>query len=302
MGWRSAAAKKVLVLGPDQGWHAQRLQQAAESFGYVLQWARYESLQGSVSSKVPNAVTCVSTREGQVISLQEVDWVLARTMPLGSLEQVNFRLSLLHAAEAAGTPVINSPGTLEIAIDKYRTLTRVAALGYPVPESRVVQTRADAIDAFRELGGDVIVKPLFGGEGRGVMRICDFELAWYCFTALEQMQAVLYVQKFVHPGGADTRLLIIGDEIIGLRRYAADGWKTNVAQGGRCEVHAHSAEQAALARTIADDLHLQIGTVDLLDCSSGPPVVVEVNAVPGWKGAEAALGFDIAHRMIAALP
>lgn len=302
MVWHSTAARKILVLGPDQGWHAQRLQQAAESFGYTLQWARYETLRGSVSSGVPHAVCCVSTRDGQTVSLHEVDWVLARTMPLGSLEQVNFRLSLLYAVEAAGTPVVNPPVALEIAIDKYRTLTRVAALGYPVPESRVVQTRADAMEAFRELGEDVIVKPLFGGEGRGVMRIRDLELAWYCFTSLEQMQAVLYVQKFVKPGGADTRLLVIGDEIIGLRRYAAEGWKTNVAQGGRCEVYAHSVEQAELARAIASDLKLRIGTVDLLDNSSGPPVVVEVNAVPGWKGAEAALGFDIAHRMIAALP
>jgi ribosomal protein S6--L-glutamate ligase len=231
-----------------------------------------------------------------------MDWVLARTMPLGSLEQVNFRLSLLHTAESMGIPVINPPTTLEIAIDKYRTLARVSALGYPIPETRVVQTRADGMDAFDALGGDVIVKPLFGGEGRGVMRICDREMAWYCLTSLEHLQAVIYIQQFVQPGGADTRLLVIGEEIIGLRRFAVKGWKTNVAQGGRCEVYAYSAEQAALARHIAADLNLRIGTVDLLDSTSGVPVVVEVNAVPGWKGAEDALGFDIAQRMIAALP
>src|SRR5690606_27470331 len=133
--------------------------------------------------------------------LAAFDAVFCRTMPAGTLEQITFRLAVLHSAFAAGVRIINPPRTLELAIDKYATLVQVAALGYRVPETVVVQSRKAAMEAFDMLGGDVVVKPIFGGEGRGVMRIRDRQLAWYCCSTLEGLGAALYVQKFVPPGG-----------------------------------------------------------------------------------------------------
>lgn len=300
--------KRVLVLGPSEGWHADQLRLAAQGKGMSIQWSTYESLSTSFDGRGEQDVACAITsgdrlpalQESQlpVVSLRDFDVVLARTMPVGSLEQITFRLSALHSLVMEGRQVVNSPTALEIAIDKYRTLSRVARLGYQVPATRVVQTRREAMQAFDELGGDVVVKPLFGGEGRGVMRVSDRELAWFTFATLERIDAVLYVQAFVRPGGVDTRLLVIGDEIFAIRRYAVEGWKTNVSLGGRSEAVAISDEQHQLARSIADDIGMKIGSVDLLDCESGIPKVLEVNAVPGWKGAESALGFSIAERMM----
>ena len=157
------------------------------------------------------------------------------------------------------------------------------------------------MEAFLMFDQDVVVKPIFGGEGRGVMRILDKELAWYTFATLERIDAVMYVQRFVPPGGVDTRMLVIGNEVFGLRRYAHKGWKTNVSQGGRCESTELSEHQTTLAKRVATDFNLVIGSVDLLDRTDGPPVVVEVNAIPGWKGAQTALGIPIAERMIETL-
>jgi ribosomal protein S6--L-glutamate ligase len=39
--------------------------------------------------------------------------------------------------------------------------------------------------AFAELGGDVVLKPLFGAEGRGMCRVTDAETAWRTFRVLE---------------------------------------------------------------------------------------------------------------------
>lgn len=287
--------RRLLVLGPDEGWHADRLRRAACRRGESMVFATYESLAAAVDPQTGHRAT--SERGG----LGDFDAVLTRTMPTGSLEQITLRLSVLHTAVDEGTRVVNEPRTLEIAIDKYRTLARVAALGYDVPATRVVQTRREAMEAFAELGGDVIVKPLFGGEGRGVMRVHDRELAWVTFSTLENIAAVLYVQQFVPPGGVDTRLLVIGDDIFGVRRFAAQGWKTNVAAGARCERIEVAGWHQQLARRVADDFGLRFGAVDMIDSEEGPPKVLEVNAVPGWKGAEAALGFDLAERMLAAV-
>jgi ribosomal protein S6--L-glutamate ligase len=231
-------------------------------------------------------------------------------MPAGSLEQITFRLATLHAALAQGVRIINPPRTLELAIDKYATLAIVASLGYRIPETTVAQSRKDALSAFDSFGGDVVVKPIFGGEGRGVMRIQDRQLAWYTFSTLEQLGAVLYVQKFVPPGGRDTRMLVIGDSIIGIRRVNANDFRTNVAGGATGTPVQLSPSMIAAARQIADAMSLVIGSVDVIDClpqqsstnDNGDDgiegVVVEVNAVPGWKGAQGCLGIDLAETMI----
>jgi ribosomal protein S6--L-glutamate ligase len=228
-------------------------------------------------------------------------------MPAGTLEQITFRLATLHAAQTQGVRIINPPRTLELAIDKYATLAIVASLGYRIPDTTVAQSRKDALAAFDSFGGDVVVKPIFGGEGRGVMRIHDRQLAWYTFSTLEQLGAVLYVQKFVPPGGRDTRMLVIGDSVIGIRRVNSNDFRTNVAGGATGIPVELSPAMVAAARRIAAEMSLVIGSVDVIDClpdqssadhNGVDGVVVEVNGVPGWKGAQGCLDIDLAETMI----
>ncbi|WP_235934760.1 ATP-grasp domain-containing protein [Candidatus Laterigemmans baculatus] len=289
-----SGGRRLLVLGPGEGWHADRLRSAAARRGDSLEFAAYESLAAALDPSCGHRASCERGWLG------DFDVVLTRTMPPGTLEQITLRLSVLHAAVEEGLPVVNEPRALEMAIDKYRTLARVAALGYPVPETRVVQSRREAMEAFSALDRDVIVKPLFGGEGRGVMRVHDRELAWVTFSTLENLGAVLYVQRFVPPGGVDTRLLVIGEQVFAVRRTAAEGWKTNVAAGARCEKIEVEEWHRQLAQRIAGDMSLRIAAVDMIDSADGEPKILEVNAVPGWKGAEAALGIDVAEKILEA--
>jgi RimK family alpha-L-glutamate ligase len=283
---------KLLALGPGEGWHADQLRAAAERLGHQLVYAPYESLAARLDAAGQHIATC------EAGALTEYDAVLCRTMPAGSLEQITFRLAVLHSAFAAGLPIINPPRTLELAIDKYATLVKVASLGYRVPETIVVQSRKEAMAAFDALGGDVVVKPIFGGEGRGVMRIQDRQLAWYSFSTLDGLGAALYVQKFVPPGGRDTRMLVIGDEVLGIRRTNDRDFRTNVAGGGIGKAVELPPRQLAMARDIAQSMSLVIGAIDLIDCDLHGSVVVEVNGVPGWKGAQGCFGIDLAERMI----
>lgn len=107
--------------------------------------------------------------------LRNLDVVLVRTMPPGSLEQVVARMDMLAGLEACGVRVINSPRALECAVDKYLTTQRLALAGIPVPATIVCENSDTALEAFERLGRDVVVKPLFGAEGRGIMRVSDPE-------------------------------------------------------------------------------------------------------------------------------
>src|SRR5947208_1224253 len=72
-------------------------------------------------------------------TLDDFDAVVVRTMPPGSLEQVVFRMDRLHALAARGFPVLNPPRALEVCVDKYLALVRLAAAGLRVPETIVCQ-------------------------------------------------------------------------------------------------------------------------------------------------------------------
>ncbi|WP_372725600.1 RimK family alpha-L-glutamate ligase, partial [Novipirellula sp.] len=187
------SGQRFLVLGCGQGWHASQLRNAADKLGCELHGSDYASLfaslqSNSLQSNSLSLRSCPPLSDvdlgtdgftAAAISIDRFDAVLARTMPAGSLEKITFRLSILHAlagdtiANNRPVTVINSPRGLEIAIDKFATLAHVRRLGYLVPETIVVQSRNEAMAAFERLGGDCVVKPLFGGEGRGVMRIQD---------------------------------------------------------------------------------------------------------------------------------
>ncbi len=284
--------KRILALGPSEGWHADELRNAAQKHGCEFDFADYETLSGSLDKHGSHMARCSAG------DLRAYSAVVCRTMPTGSMEQVIFRLAVLHAVAARGMRVINPPRTLEAAIDKYATLAIVAALGFPVPETVVVQSRPSGMRAFESLGGDVVVKPIFGGEGKGVMRVRDPQLAWTTFSTLQQLGAVLYVQRFVPPGGRDTRMLVLGDEVFGIRRSADHDFRTNVAGGATCEAVNLSSDQVAIAKLIAKTMSLRIGSIDLIDNSAGPSMVLEVNGVPGWKGAQKCLPFNVAEKMM----
>lgn len=315
--------RRFLVLGGGEGWHANQLQEAAARADCQITMAPYESLVAHIDSPTapiaapgsvapsdclpnrqvlnqrgsdPNAICRVECEAGP---LSDFDAILTRTMPAGSLEAVTFRLATLHSLD--GPPLINPPGALEIAIDKYATLAHVAQLGFPVPRTTVVQSRADAMEAFERLGGDCVVKPIFGGEGRGVMRVSDPQLAWYTFSTLEQLGAIGYLQEFVAPGGIDTRMLVIGDQIIGLRRQNRHDFRTNVASGGECHAIALDAGQQSMAREIVASIGLTFASVDLLDCEDGQQRVLEVNGIPGWKGAQRVCDINIADQILRTL-
>lgn len=282
---------RFLCLGAGEGWHADQLNAAAARMGCQLQHAKYESLRAAI-------VNDKSRMHCEAGCFDDFDAILTRTMPAGSLEQVTFRLATLHGTNL---PCMNPPRALEIAIDKYATLAHVVELGYDVPDTIVVQSKQAAVDAFHQLGGDCVVKPIFGGEGRGVMRIQDPELAWYTFWTLQQLNAVAYVQRFVPPGGTDTRLLVIGQHVIGFRRQGDDDFRTNVRSGARCEAIKVSDEQAEMAMRICRSIGLHFASVDLIDCDDGPPKVLEVNAIPGWKGAQSVTDRCLAEMIIDSL-
>lgn len=279
---------RIALLAGGDGWHVRDLQRAAREAGHVAEAVDFRRVTAGLAQPVD--------------SLTNFDAAIVRTMPPGSLEQVVFRMNCLHLASARGVVFLNSPTTLECCVDKYLASAKLERAGLPVPPTVVCQNADDALDAFAALGGDVVVKPLFGSEGRGMMRITDLDLAWRTFRAIERTQAVLYLQKFIAHPGWDLRVFILqGRVLAAMRRHARDGWRTNVAQGGKGEAISVTADEEYLAIRAAEAVGTTAAGVDLLPRPEGGYFVLEVNAVPGWRALAPVTGVDVAAALIGCL-
>ena len=272
---------RLAILSAGNGWHVLDLQRAASELGHEALPVDFRRLSAGVGAGPA--------------PLAGFDAALVRTMPPGSLEQVVFRMDLLGQAAERGVPVVNSPRALEACVDKYLTTARLDAAGLRVPPTVVCQHADAALEAFEHLGGDVVVKPLFGSEGRGMMRINDPELAWRTFRTLERTGAVMYLQQAVRHPGWDLRVFVLGGRVLAaMRRHAGGCWRTNIAQGGRAEAVAPGAEEGRLALRAAAAVGAAVAGVDLLPRPGGGWYVLEVNAVPGWRALAPAAGVDVA--------
>jgi RimK family alpha-L-glutamate ligase len=159
----------------------------------------------------------------------------------------------------------------------------------------------DAMQAFSELGGDVVVKPLFGAMGSGIVRVEDRDVAHRVFRALELERTVYYVQRCVAPAGRrDLRVLVVAGEVAGAMERVTDSWRANVARGGRAKAVDLGEEERGPALAAAAAVGADVAGVDLLVCPDGSVVVLEVNGIPGWQALQSVCERDLTQLVVSA--
>jgi ribosomal protein S6--L-glutamate ligase len=280
---------KLGIIGDPEGYYVRELVRASNGTATVIAWNELAGQEvGGSSPRFRTATT----------ALDEFDALLVRSMPAGSLEQVIFRMDVLGRLDAAGTVVLNPPRSLETAIDKYLTTVRLAEAGIPTPRTIVVQTVDAAMEAFETLDRDVILKPLFGSEGKGIGRLSDPDVAFRTFRLLERLGSALYLQEYVDHPGFDLRILLVGDEAFAVRRRHDSDWRTNLSRGAVAEAVDPTPEELDLARRSAQIVGAPLAGIDILQDRDGRRYVLEANAVPGWKGVASAYGVDVAAKVI----
>ncbi len=289
------------ILASEGSWYYRDLERAALARGDACERLDFERLVASVGNRSADPLVRTAPRSDQGVRPTGHDLLLVRTMPPGSLEQVVYRMDVLGRLQAAGTKVINSPKSLECAVDKYLTTAKLHEAGLPVPETIVCEHEDDALAAFHQLGGDVVVKPLFGAEGRGIVRVSDPDLAHRTFRTLMRLNAVLYLQRFIDHEGFDVRVLVLDGQPLGaIRRRSPNDFRTNVSRNAIAEPHEATLRETDFALRAASVTGAFIAGIDLLYDRQGNCYVIEVNAVPGWQAFAKVTGIDVAEKLLAA--
>jgi ribosomal protein S6--L-glutamate ligase len=286
---------RIAILANLKSWYLRDLERAAKARGHKTAAVLFDDLTALVQTGGS------AVRSGE-IELSAVDAVIVRTMPPGSLEQVVFRMNLLAQLEAQGVQVLNPPRSVECAVDKYLTTSRLVAGGLPVPETIVCENSEAALAAFERLGGDVVVKPVFGAEGRGIVRVSDPDLALRVFRTLERIQAVLYLQKFIAHEGFDLRVMVLDGRVLAaMRRRSPSDFRTNVSRAAVAEPVEPSEQEREWALRASQAVGTRLAGVDILYSREGDGYVIEVNGVPGWQALGRVTGIDVAAAVIACL-
>jgi RimK family alpha-L-glutamate ligase len=213
------------------------------------------------------------------------DAMLVRAIGAGTFEEITLRLGLMHALGECGILVHNSAHAVERCVDKAATSFLLARNGIATPQTWTVQSRvqAEAIVRREAVRGPLVLKPLFGAQGRGlklVRRLRDL-------ASHEQMAGVYYLQRFVgidRGGFSDMRLLVSGGHVVAAMRRHASQWITNVKLGARPEAYVPRDNEVDLAIRAAAAVGADFAGVDLIRGRDDVPCVLEVNSMPGWRG------------------
>src|SRR5437764_5604760 len=96
---------QIAVLSAGNGWHVNDLRRAAGELGHHAEAVDFRRLSARVSHK--------SGASDALRFLDGYEAVLVRTMPPGSLEQVVFRMDLLHDLKGRGVRILNPPRAVE---------------------------------------------------------------------------------------------------------------------------------------------------------------------------------------------
>src|SRR5262245_14617054 len=161
------------------------------------------------------------------------DAVLVRQIAGGTFEAVTLRLGILHALRELGVPVWNDARAIERCVDKSMTSFLLARAGVATPATWATGSPEAARAIVRREGGHgLVLKPLFGSQGRGLRLI----RSQADLPAPDEVKGVYYLQRFVgteRGGYHDFRLFVSRGRVIAAMARHAAGWITNVKQGGK---------------------------------------------------------------------
>ncbi len=228
------------------------------------------------------------------------------------VEEPSLHQFTIQALQNLGLRVVN--GSIRAPKNKLDQRLRLAALNIPMPRWAIAHRPEQAVAAAEEIGYPVIVKMAFGTHGKGVFFAPTSEtlLPIIDYLAVRDKNPVIieeFIKTRVSPpdqsGGvkrgsaSDLRAFVLNGKVIAaMERVAKAGdVRANASIGGTGRPVTLSPEEERMAIAATEAFQLEISGVDILRSSRGP-LVIEVNANPGFRELENVTGVNVAKAII----
>jgi glutathione synthase len=188
----------------------------------------------------------------EVRDLAEFDVVLMRQDPPFDLAYITatYFLETIHPQ----TLVVNNPAEVRNAPEK------LFVTGFPgLQPPTLITADAEALHDFHVRHGDIVLKPLYGGAGSGVIKLKAGDPNLDALLELHAMigREPVIAQKFIPAvSKGDKRILLVDGEPIGaINRIPGEGQvRSNLARGGRAEAVGLTGRDHEICAAIAGEL------------------------------------------------
>jgi len=282
------AEPRIAVIGIPGKWSTETLADAVEKrtgFRLVVDMGRVE----------------LDLQEGRLLfngqDLCRLDGLIVKKISAEYSPNTLDRLELLRVAERAGVRVFSGAENMLRLIDRLSCTVTLRNAGIPMPETRVTEDVDAAVRSVRQFGSAVF-KPLFSTKARG-MCIIDADQPDETVAAavrdFQRSNPMMYIQRKLNLSGRDLGMVFLGGKYLGTYARVAqdDSWNTTIHSGGRYEGFTPPDETIELARRAQAPFGMDFTTVDVAETSDGP-IVFEVSAFGGFRGALEGAGIDAA--------
>jgi ribosomal protein S6--L-glutamate ligase len=284
---------KILVLSRKRSLYStKRLREEGKSLGLEVEVADPLKCVLRLSEGEPSMLLGGRT-------LKRPQAVLPRIGTAGTM----YSIAVVRHFELMGVPVVNRSTAIEQAKNKLACLQVLAKKGVPVPDTLMSRYPRD-LDKLMKLvsGPPLILKLLRGTQGTGVIFAESKASVESMLETIWSLGEDIMIQRFVAESkGRDIRALVIHGEVrAAMRRIGAEGeFRSNIHRGGVGEPVKLTRAYERIAVKAAAAAGLDLAGVDILE-SSGGPMVIEVNASPGFEGLEQATGQNVAKMFVQA--
>jgi ribosomal protein S6--L-glutamate ligase len=208
----------------------------------------------------------------------------------------------LEALQELQTPILNGNASA-ILISKEKLAQHLAfkRAGIPMPPWAIVRSPKHAVDVAKRISFPVIIKVPFGTQGKGVFFAHDTETFCPIVEYLNVRDGnPLIIEKFIAEANrCDIRVLVLNGKVAAAmeRRARPGDVRANASIGGQGFPVELSKEEEELALRATKTIGLDLAGVDILRSKNGP-LIIEINANPGFTELEKATGIDVAKLIV----
>ncbi len=234
--------------------------------------------------------------EGKVMS--QMDVIVARP---NFIEEPGLHAHVVRALLKQNHPVVNGLPSYGAVKNKIEQIQEFDRQHIPYPQSIICKKPEFAKEAARRIGFPVMIKVAFGTVGSGVFYADSEETFQPIVDYLHiRDRNPMIVQKFIREADRkDLRVFVVGKKIIAAmeRMAPARDVRANTTHGGIGVKVKLTPSEKKLAIRVAQGFDLEIAGVDLIRSATGP-LVLEVNANPGFAELENATNINVADAII----
>ena len=212
-------------------------------------------------------------------------------------------LHFTASLEFMGVPVLNKFEVANLCGNKMFMTLMLKKHNVPTPKTYFSFSSESAAENIEKVGYPLVIKPVIGSWGRGVMPLKDKDTTDAVFEIRDITDSphdrIYYLQEMVQRPPRDIRVITVGDRpIAAMYRKSSGGFKTNIALGADPELCEITKEIEDLAVKASKAMGGGILGIDMMEDQKNGLVVHEVNNTVEFKGLNRVATRNIPKEMI----